>query len=212
VVHDGAEQTPTNDACPTAHPRPASYLHLREVTMLAQRSAACAAVLLLACANALVASDTTFVSQGARVKVFPSMEGTEPVVGEVVQFSYDTLVIVPEGNGSAQTFYPGDLRKIEVSQGKKSNVGKGAWIGAAAGAVFGLIIGAASGPYECCTTGTIAAGMAGISAAGGALIGVGVGAATSSERWVEAELPARPPVALNVGKDGSVRLAFSLRL
>lgn len=33
-----------------------------------------------------------------------------------------------------------------------------------------------------------------------------------SDQWVDAEMPAPPPVALNVGKDGSVRLAFSLRL
>ncbi len=37
--------------------------------MLALRSTACAAALLLVCASALQASDTTFVSQGARVRV-----------------------------------------------------------------------------------------------------------------------------------------------
>ena len=180
--------------------------------MLAQRSAACAAVLLLTCASALSASDTTFVSRGARVKVFPSMEGIKPVIGEVVQLTYDTLVIVPEGNGSAQTFYPGDLRKIEVSQGKKSNVGKGAWIGAAAGAVSGFIIGYAGGPNDMCTEVGCGAALAAVFGAGGALVGVGVGVATSGERWVEAELPPSPPIALSVGTDGSVRLAFSLRL
>ncbi len=180
--------------------------------MLEQRSTACAAALLLACASALSASDTTFVSQGARVKVFPSMAGANPVTGEVAKLSYDTLVIVPEGNGSAQTFYPGDLRKIEVSQGKKSNVGKGAWIGAAAGAVSGFIIGYAGGPNDVCTEVGCGAALAAVFGAGGALLGVGVGAALSGERWVVAELPAPPPVAFRVGKDGSVRLAFSLRL
>jgi hypothetical protein len=175
-------------------------------------SAAFAIALLLACASALSASDTTFVSRGARVKVFPSTEGTKPVIGEVVQLTYDTLVIVPEGNGSAQTFYPGDLRKIEVSQGKKSNVGKGAWIGAAAGAVSGFIIGYAGGPNNYCTEVGCGAALAAVFGAGGALVGMGVGVALSGERWAEAELPAPPPVALNIGKDGSVRLAFSLRL
>ena len=180
--------------------------------MLTSRSAACAAILLLVCASALSASDTTFVSQGARVKVFPSMAGANPVTGEVAKLSYDTLVIVPEGNGSALTFYRSDLRKIEVSQGKKSNVGKGAWIGAAAGAVSGFIIGYAAGPYENCAKAGCGAVTAALFGAGGALVGVGVGAATSGERWAETEFPAPPPVALNVGKDGSLRLAFSLRL
>ena len=180
--------------------------------MGARMSTACAAALLLACFSSLHASDTTFVSQGARVKIFPSMEGTKPVIGEMVQLTYDTLVIVPEGNGPAQTFYPGDVRKIEVSQGKRSNVGKGAWIGAAAGAVAGFIIGYAQGPTDVCTEFGCGAALGAVFGAGGALVGMGVGAATSGERWVEAEMPATPPVALNVGKDGSVRLAFSLIL
>jgi len=33
-----------------------------------------------------------------------------------------------------------------------------------------------------------------------------------SDRWVDAQMPAPPPVAIGIGKDGSVRLAFSLRL
>ena len=49
-----------------------------------------------------------------------------------------------------------------------------------------------------------------------AALGDGVGAIVGSfiktERWQEAALPASPPVALNVGKDGSVGLVFSLRL
>ena len=181
--------------------------------MPAKRSAACAAVLLIAFANVLSASDTTFVSQGARVKVFPSMAKPKPVIGEVVKLAYDTLVIVPEGNGSARTFYPGDLWKIEVSQEKgKSHVGKGAWIGALGGAAIGAGIGAA---VDCSdyNQGTCVAAVAAMGLAGGALLGVGVGAALSSgERWEEAEFPVPPPVTLNVGKDGSLRLAFSLRL
>jgi len=53
-------------------------------------------------------------------------------------------------------------------------------------------------------------------AAIGGLVGVGVGALIDlviiGERWKEADMPPPPPVTLSVGKDGSVRLAFSLRL
>ncbi len=139
------------------------------------------------------------------------MEGTEPVIGEVVELAYDTLVILPEGNGSASTFYREDYRKIEVSQGKKSNIGKGAWIGAVGGVVAGAVVGALAdcGTWEqgaCVGEGAL------YGAVGGAILGVGAGALIKTERWVEGEMPAPAPVALSVGKDGSVRLAFSLRL
>ncbi len=177
--------------------------------MLTGRSTACAPALLLACANALSASDTTFVRQGARVKVFPAMAGAKPVTGELTKLAYDTLVILPEGNGSALTFYPSDLRKIEVSQGKGKSY---ALIGFAGGVAVGAGVGLALCSAENCEgdlTGRVTALTAGL----GGLVGLVVGALLSSgERWKEAELPALPPVAVGLGKDGSVRVAFSLRL
>ena len=59
---------------------------------------------------------------------------------------------------------------------------------------------------ECGAQGAVILGV------GGAILGTGIGALIKTERWKEAEFPAPPPVALNVGRDGSVRLAFSLRL
>ena len=180
-------------------------------------STACSVTLLCACTSTSSAADTTFVEQGARVKVFPAMEGTEPVIGEAVKLTYDTLVIVPEGNGSAQTFYPGDLRKIELSQGKVKSY---TVIGMVSGMAVGAGVGLATAPF-CedegpCDSDLSAAGVAaktlGFAAIGG-LVGYGLGALlSSSDRWVEAELASSPPVALNVGTKGSVRLAFALRL
>jgi hypothetical protein len=176
---------------------------------------ACSVALLLACANALVASDTTFVSQGARVKVFPAMAGAKPVIGEVAKLAYDTLVILPEGNGSALTFYPSDLRKIEVSQGKGETYTVIGFVGGVAvGAGVGL---AACSGDECVLYGSDLTALAILVHAGlGGLVGVGVGALIDlviiGERWKEADMPPPPPVALGLGKDGSVRLAFSLRL
>lgn len=77
--------------------------------MHARRSTACAAVLLVASASTLCASDTTFVKQGERVRV--KFEQLTPVaehsgapsyrlesvrlVGEVTAFHLDTLVLLP---------------------------------------------------------------------------------------------------------------------
>ncbi len=176
---------------------------------------ACSVALLLACASVSSAQDTTLVSQGARVKVFPAMTGAEPVIGEVVKLAYDTLVIVPKGNGLAQTFYSSDLRKIEVSQGKGGTYTVIGFLGGVAVGI-GLGLAACSGD-ECDFNGGDLTALAIISYAGlGGLVGAGVGALIDlviiGERWKEADMPPPPPVALNVGKDGSVRLAFSLRL
>jgi hypothetical protein len=174
---------------------------------------ACSAALLLVCANALFAQDTTFVHQGARVKVFPAISGAKPVTGQLAHLSYDTLVVVPKGSGSAETFYRGDLRKIETVQGEKSNWLKGGIIGGGVGlASFAIAAGGGSGSDSFCSDTGCVAKAAALGAGIGFAIGAGIGALSKSDRWVEAEFPAPPPVALNVGKDGSVWLAFSLRL
>ena len=176
--------------------------------MLAQRSVACAALLLLTCASALSASDTTFVRRGARVKVFPF--AAESVTGEVTRLVYDTLVIMPEGEESAVTFYGGDLRGIKKLQGRKTKWAKGGMYGGIAGVLIGFPLALLAGSacdYEC----NDFAWVWPATAVGGFAIGAGIGALSGTDRWVWAKLPA-PPVALNVGTDGSMGLAFSLRL
>jgi len=185
--------------------------------------------LLLACASALSASDTTFVHQGARVRVTfeertqvadPSgaiWYRSEPVrlVGKVTMLESDTLVFLREGAETPLSIPNSKIEGIEVSQGTSRHVGKGAWIGALGGAVAGFLWGVAVGPVEGwmgCSKVGCGAGGAVILGAGGAIVGAGVGALIKTERWQQAAFPIPPPVALNVGKDGSVRLAFSLRL
>lgn len=180
--------------------------------MSIRRSTVCAAVLLLACANALSASDTTFVSQGARVKLFPSQPGAKTITGNITDLMSDTLVVVPEGGGDPLTFDRLGLRKIEVSQGKKGNALLGLGVGTAVGAAFALIA-CETSDSGCWIDGTnYTAGVTAVFAVGLGGLGAGVGALIKTERWKEAEMLAPPPVALNVGRDGSVRLAFALRL
>jgi hypothetical protein len=169
---------------------------------------ACSAVLLLGSANALFAQDTTFVHQGARVKVFPL--GAKPVAGEVAKLAYDSMVILPEAGAEAVTFLRQDLRRIEMVQGGKSNWAKGGLIGFGAGAVAGSLTWLSIRDDDTDVGYLLLAGALG--GAGGAVLGALTGALIRSDRWVDAQMPAPPPVALGVGKDGSVRLAFSLRL
>ena len=188
----------------------------------------CSVALLLACASALSAQDTTFVYQGARVRVkFEQITpvtdrygavslGSESVrlVGEVTALESDTLILLPEDAGVPLTIPRRDIDKIEVSQGKKSNWLKGGVVGGGAMLVVAVALGLAAS--DLCPEEANCAGRTAAVAALGAGLGFAMGASTSafskSERWKEAELPAPPPVTLNVGQDGSVRLAFSLRL
>ena len=169
--------------------------------------------LLLTCASVSSAQDTTLVSRGARVKVFPAQPGAKAITGNVADLAFDTLIVLPEGGGGALTFDPHDLRKIEVSQGKKGNALLGLAVGAGVGFTAALVIckadeGACTGGFFGDITAYITVGAAVI----GGGTGAGVGALIKTERWTDAQVPAPPPVAVNLGKDGSVRLAFSLRL
>ena len=169
--------------------------------------------LLLTCASALSAQDTAFVSEGSRVKIFPSVEGAEPVIGTVVDVALDTLIVLSERE-EVLAYHSSDLWKIETSEGEKKKKLLGLGVGAGAGLVTGLVICAAD-EANCdkwFEPGDATAAYVLLTTALGGGLGAVVGSLIKTERWVEAAFPAPPTVALNVGKDGSVRLAFSLRL
>jgi hypothetical protein len=197
--------------------------------MLAERSTACAAVLLLACANALLASDTTFVKEGERVRVKFEQETpkadhsgaisyqweTIRLVGSASALGADTLVVLPEEGGTAVFIPRSAIEQLEVAQGTKSSWLFGGIVGGGVGVVAGGVLGALATElcdYDCPDAGEGAVIGALLGGAGLFGIGAGIGALFKSDHWVEAQMAAPPPVALNVGKDGSVQLAFSLRL
>ena len=182
-------------------------------------SLACSVAHLLACTTALATSDTTLVSEGARVRVKFDQEtqvtnrhgaisySSESVrlIGEVTVLESNSLVLVPEDADASLTIPHDDIEKIEVSLGKKWDPDRGAIVG------FGtmLLVGVAAWiftPKSCLEEADCLGGAV--------LLGASLGwlAALPRERWKEAELNAPPPVGLGVGKDGSVRLAFSVRL
>jgi hypothetical protein len=102
------------------------------------------------------------------------------------------------------------LRTLEVSQGKKSNVGKGAWVGALVGAGFGLALGVAvmaeDDSYAGYGAGAIPLGMLG-GAFWGTAIGVVIGALTPGERWAEVPLE-----SIRMGPAAAMATGFSIRI
>jgi hypothetical protein len=132
----------------------------------------------------------------------------------VTELQSDTLVLLSEGGGSTIPIPTSDLEQIAVSQGRKSHAIFGLLVGAGVGlaSAAGLAIWACNADDDGCTSGQVVGGVLALSAIGGGL-GAGIGALIKTERWREASIPASPPpVGLGFGEDGSVRLAFSLRL
>ncbi len=183
------------------------------ISRCATRAAGSAALLLLGFTS-LPAADTTFVHRGDRVRLQAPRISSGQLVGEVTQLEGDTLVLLSEGGGSIIPIPTSDLEQIAVSQGRKSNAILGLLVGAGVGiaSAAGLAIWACNADDDGCTSGQVVGGVVALSAIGAGL-GAGIGALIKTERWREASIPASPPpVGLGFGDDGSVRLAFSLRL
>ncbi len=193
----------------------------RPVHLRSRTCAAYAAALLLSSASALQSSDTTYVSQGDRVRVsfwHPQQVGSVRVqqVGSVRMLGADTLVILPE-HANAELWIPRSHLDEVLVYREESNWLLGGIVGGAVGFVAGGILGAVSAGV--CDSGDcleVGEGVVVGAFLGGAALfgaGAGIGALIKSERWERAELSSRTPgVSLGLGKDGAVRLALSLRL
>lgn len=115
-------------------------------------------------------------------------------VGSLVALNTDTLVIRAQGWNESFFIPFENLKKLELSRGRKSNLGKGAKIGFLVGAGFGAIIGgvAGSGIGEKADPssyvlhlGVLGGVFFGLLGTG---IGAGVGAELSGEIWEEVPL------------------------
>ncbi len=183
------------------------------ISRCARRAAGNAALLLLGFTS-LPAADTTFVHRGDRVRLQAPRISSGQLVGAVTELEGDTLVLLSEGGGSTISIPTSALEQIAVSQGMKSNAILGLIVGAGVGmaSAAGLAIWACNADDDGCTSGQVVGAGLALTAIGAGL-GGGIGALIKTERWREASIPASPPpIGLGFGKDGSVRLAFSLRL
>ena len=171
------------------------------------------ALLLMANSIQLLAQDELRLVPGMRVRVTASkfLQRVKGVsisrarrieklryVGRVVTLNADTLVIRAQG-WDESFFIPFEhLKKLELSRGRKSNLGKGAkvgfLVGAGLGAIFGVVAGAgnclglddSADPDGCSINLGIYTGAAfGILGMG---FGAGVGAAHPGEVWQEVSL------------------------
>ncbi len=147
----------------------------------------------------LVAQEEMVIEPGDRVRVTVSSK----IVGTVVTFVADTLVLKLEGQ-STWAVPLASMKKLEVSRGRKSNVGKGAGRGFLIGAALGVTVGALTGGGfgDCDFThdtdsGGCSAQFALVGGLAFGLLGAGIGAiaggANPGEEWQE--VPVEKPAA-----------------
>jgi hypothetical protein len=104
------------------------------------------------------------------------------VVGNVVRVSADSLVVVPEDAPNELVLSASNVRRVDVSLGRRARTGRGALVGLLGGAVLGTVALA----YFCSDSCIGAVALAALPP-GGALVGAGIGAVIGSlvrtERW-----------------------------
>jgi hypothetical protein len=175
---------------------------------MVRQSAGCALTLML-CACAYAAEGPAAPadpSVGSRVRI-TSSAGNEPVTGVLLSIDVDALVLRREGIDAASRIPVAEIVKLEVSSGRRSQMGRGAMIGAAVGVMPGLLL--TFGDYSSDVHGDSHAGtVAVIGAAGGALVGAAIGWALKTEDWVPSEVPRAAVAAVPVRRG----VAVSFRL
>jgi hypothetical protein len=147
--------------------------------------AGCAGAAASGCAGISVVHDPTprqVLAPGNRVRVHLS-QPRRTVIGTVARVSQDTLVILPQDARTELVLPAANVRKLELSLGRRSHTGKGALLGFIAGGVGVSIALAALCAGECIGGGVIIVPAGG--AVGGAILGAGIGALIRSDRWRE---------------------------
>ncbi|MFQ5640080.1 MAG: hypothetical protein ACE5IR_19040 [bacterium] len=131
------------------------------------------------------------------------------VVGTVVTFEADTLVLKAEGQATPLTVPLVSLKKLEVSRGRKSHWLTGLGIGAIVGTFLAGIAANDSKGFESQTFGTyfLEYSAVGVPVFGG--IGAGIGALIKTERWREVPLE---KVSMNIMPNSHGGFLFSISL
>ena len=145
---------------------------------------------------ALAAAQTTVapawpLDSGARIRVLSPMFGSR--VGAVLSNTADTLTFRPERESKTFAVATANIRKLDVSQGQRTNAVKGMGIGFLVGAVTGAVLAGAT--YSCdgyCVfdQGAAIGVGAGFLGLAGGLVGLMAGA-SPKDTWVPVALPGK---------------------
>ena len=172
----------------------------------------------------VTAQERPTVTAGDRVRISSPRTGQEPVVGDVVARSSDTLTVSywePYDRGWETAELPiRSIHTLEVHRGTRTDAGKGALLGGLIGGGFGLAAGIAAASYDCDSTPWDWDGcwywgrgeLIPISTATFALVGAGVGAliGSASRREIWEPVPTGNLRLALTHSNGGVALALSV--
>lgn len=169
-----------------------------------------AALALALCSTGAFASEPRVVAVGSRVRVSAPETGSARLIGTVVGLEPRAILVQAESGRARTRVAVGPAATIEISGGRRSKARRGAVLGAAAGAMPGLLM--TFGDYNS-DPGQSPGVVAAVGAAAGAAVGAAIGWALKSEEWLPAEVP---PVAAGVvpvrgGVGVSVHVAWGRR-
>jgi hypothetical protein len=164
----------------------------------------------IAIVTLLAASTLTAQEPGARIRLAPS-DGVVQI-GALVALNADS-VRIRDSLGAEFGYARADLRLLEKSEGRQSNVGRaavrGAMIGAGSGFLLGVLASTEDNNWVCDGGSCIVAGIGG-GAVWGLAIGAAIGALVKTEQWEPIQSsPVEPlvrPIARSTGV--GVRLRF----
>ena len=129
---------------------------------------------------------------GSRVRISAPVLGDGKQVGTVVEVRADTLLFAADHQSTRALVPTASLTGLEVSQGMRSHIGKGAGLGFLAGAVAGGVVGYVSLHDPHSSDGDWGPVGAVVGGALGGVVGLGMGAligSRSTERWDSQRLP-----------------------
>jgi hypothetical protein len=148
-------------------------------------------VLLAGISRTATGQHPSSLQTGVRVRLRSTSTGKEWHQGNLLQIGGDSLTLGTESD--TLSFAARSVTKLEVSRGRKSNVDKGAKIGAGVGVGLGIIASAAVASDDDCFCSDITAGdvilLTALFGATGTGIGALIGSASHSERWAKVEQP-----------------------
>jgi hypothetical protein len=125
-----------------------------------------------------VAEEPGTLAVGSRVRVTSPEVGPQPLVGLIVALPPGAVVVSGEGGAQSRVTL-GSASSLEVSAGRKSRAGRGAMIGAAVGAMTGILINV--GDYNTDEPNTLA--VSAVGAVSGAALGALVGLVFRTDDW-----------------------------
>jgi hypothetical protein len=151
-------------------------------------------------------------ADGTLIRIQTAARPGKWITGQAVGITADSIGIVPVKPPDTLRYERGELLRMDVSQGRKSNAGRGALIGSGAGLVAGLIWYAtidctSDNPFDYACP-VVATEIALIATASGAATGAIIGAFSHRERWKGVKLGPQVSAALQGHRGVGLTIEF----